>query len=100
MTFEVLYDSILSKELHVLVHDVTDLPLVIRDPMITEMHVIMNNAGVMNLILHDSEKNFKVTPSEAQASDWIWETSKGEIRFTGMIDKNFAPCEMDFWLTA
>ena len=98
MTFEVLYDSILSKELHVLVHDVTDLPLVIRDPMITELHTVMNNADIMNLI--SSGKNFKVTPNEAQASDWLWETSKGEIRFTGMIDKNFAPCEMDFWLTA
>ena len=39
MTFEVQYDSILSRELHVLVHDATEMPVIINDPMITEMHL-------------------------------------------------------------
>ena len=113
MTFEVQYDSILSRELHVLVHDATDMPVIINDPMITEMHQVeqasLPNMGLMGamggadlssegLVGFGNEHNFTVTPSEVQGSDWIWETSKGQIRFSGIVNKQFAPFEMDFWL--
>ena len=99
MTYEVLYDSILSTELHVLVHDVTDFPLIIRDPMITELHELVDNDTNSTLIDNTSERNLKIKPSQAQASDWLWVTSKGELRFMGTVNKTFTPFEMDLWLT-
>lgn len=98
MTFEIEYESILSRELHIKIHDVTEMPIVIRDPMITELHTVVNNNSIQTLIGSDPRKNFGVEPYEAQASDWIWETSKGELRFTGVINKQFTPCEIDLWL--
>ena len=133
MTVEVLYDSILSKELHILVHDAMELPIIINHPMITELHQVeevqvpdmMSLAGMGmgamggmgadlsalgantgesltppgegSLIMAD-EHAFKVTPSEVQESDWIWETTKGQLRFSGIVNKEFVPFEMDFWL--
>ena len=134
MTVEVLYDSILSKELHILVHDAMELPIIINHPMITELHqveevqvpdmmslagmgmgamggmgadvsILAANAGE-NLTPPPSEGSlitadkhaFKVTPSEVQGSDWIWETTKGQLRFSGIVNKEFVPFEMDFWL--
>ena len=127
MTVEVLYDSILSKELHILVHDAMELPIIINHPMITELHQVeevqvpdmMSLAGMgmgadlsalaantgENLtppsegsLITANEHAFKVTPSEVQGSDWIWETTKGQLRFSGIVNKEFAPFEMDFWL--
>ena len=113
MTFEIQYDSILSRELHVLVHDATDMPVIINDQMINEMHQVeqvslpnmdlmakMSNTDLSSegLIGLGNEHNFTVTPSEAQGSDWVWETSKGQIRFFGTVNQQFVPFEMDFWL--
>ena len=135
MTFEIQYDNILSRELHILVHDVTSMPITIKDPMITELHQVeyqmmpdmsllglgmgfdignmenikdmgnMEDIGNINKNMNESnpllkinEHNFKVTPKEVQNSDWIWETSKGQIQFSGSINKDFIPFEMDFWL--
>ena len=133
MTVEVLYDSILSKELHILVHDAMELPIIINHPMITELHQVeevqvpdmMSFAGMgmgamggmganLSALTANAEENlapssegslitadehaFKVTPSEVQGSDWIWETTKGQLRFSGIVNKEFVPFEMDFWL--
>ena len=133
MTIEVLYDSILSKELHILVHDAMELPIIINHPMITELHQVEEvqvpdvmslagmgigamggmgadlsalaaNAGENSTLSSEGsfitadEHAFKVTPSEVQGSDWIWETTKGQLRFSGIVNKEFVPFEMDFWL--
>jgi len=38
MTHKVEYDSLLSTELHVFAEDIRQMPVVIEDPMITELH--------------------------------------------------------------
>lgn len=91
MTFEVEYESILSRELHIKIHDVTRMPIVIEHPMITKLHTIENN-------WLEVKYSFKIVPQEAQGSDWNWETENGRLVFHGTLNEMFVPCEIDLWL--
>lgn len=91
MTHKVEYDSLLSTELHVFAEDIRQMPVVIEDPMITELHQL--NDGLM-----DAEKAPKIDPQSAQMSDWSWETYRGGIKFIGQLDPMSVPFCMDFWL--
>lgn len=91
MTYKVEYESLVSNELHVSVSDITQLPIVIEDKMITELHNV--NDG-----LFEPEKAPKVTPAEAQVSDWFWETNNGKIGIIGEINPINGPCNLEFWL--
>lgn len=91
MTYKVEYESLLSTELHVFVDDIMQMPIVIEDHMITELHQV--NDGLL-----DNEKAPKIEPAQAQMSDWSWETYKGGIKFIGQLDPMSVPCHMEFWL--
>lgn len=97
MTFKVEYDSILSKELHVIINDIISFPLIIYDPMITKMHKVKNNS--IQDILKDDKYQLLINPPEAQQSDWTWETFNGGIKFIGQINEAFIPFNMEFWLS-
>ena len=91
MTYKVECENELLSEVHVIVEDVERLPIVIYDKLITELHNV--NDG-----LFEADKAFKVTPSEAQASDWIWTTENGKMEIQGAVDPMNVPCSIDFWL--
>jgi len=91
MTYKVDFDSILSTQLHVFVEDIRQMPIVVENAMITELHQL--NDGLL-----DAEKAPKIDPLSAQMSDWSWETYKGGIKIIGQMDPMSLPCSMDFWL--
>ena len=99
MTYEVLYDSPLATDLHILIHEATSLPIVINHQMITEHHTVKESNAMIGMMFPvPGEQSFKVDPPEAQSSDWIWETFNNGIRISGMVDVMHTPFEVDFWL--
>lgn len=72
------------------------MPIVIADRMITELHQVVGTDAKELFVTE--EQQFKVTPPEAQGSDWTWETFNGGMRILGKINPEFRPFEMEFWL--
>ena len=91
MTYKVECENPLLRETHVTVEDIESIPIIIYDPLITELHTVVDG-------LVDVDKTFTVTPQQAQLNDWTWETFRGGIRIAGKINKDYTPCSLDFWL--
>jgi len=55
MTYKVECENPLLRETHVTVEDIESIPIIIYDPLITELHTVVDG-------LIDVDKTFTVTP--------------------------------------
>ncbi len=91
MIYKVETVNALLGELHVTASDISKMPIIIEDPLITELHVIDDG-------LFDPEKAFKTDPREVQTGDWNWETYRGGIIFLGKVNPEYFPFSIEFYL--
>lgn len=96
MTYKIECENPLLKEFHVIVNDITSMPIIIEDKMITELSEVWQDLFITSN--GSKEKEFKVIPSEAQEGDWNWETQNGQMIINGKLNLYFTPCSLDFWM--
>lgn len=93
MTYTVENSEFRLDELHILINNATEMPIIIEDSRITETY--FSNVDTEQISFYNSPK---IEPKKVQLDDWTWETSSGKLEIRGEYDPKFCPFNIEMWL--